>query len=534
LEGADWANANLGNIKLSNANLKAVDLVWLDSSDFSMGEPQLGVPCMSVEEAQVSEEIYHPNTTGLSVEKNIIPSTTPLQEKRLELLDYLQQEFFDLEEKKRELLNKSGFTPARQQSSDEGFSNNYITPNSLVQFRKDIQKQTAREIRSFLKLVQKHTEAQLCSLFLIDDDGYLKSHGFYGFDSSGNRLTNKFFYQERYTHNYHKSAVARAVKPDKASRYGKSLVLNKNEISKECFIDQASKRYIEKLCGQISSILLTPVNGPNRSYGVLRIIKTEYYSLFSSSSNFAHSHVWYLELAASQLAANLRDINSSQKLALISFMNRANIDIHAVRNPRRDQAFSKSSEVQEYLSSIIEHLVHSPESCVKAATLRLFSKEKNGLITVAASSRETGLTKDTSIRKLTDNPKPLVIRVYMDGLDCTITDLQKEIELKPNSTYNLQNKGWLRSCNFKSLVCLAIKGDEETIGTLVLYTGHKQVIANRDKTYFRVIADSLSLFISSAFSGSQDMSTSIDSFLNRFSKGDISHLHAFKNHQVSI
>jgi hypothetical protein len=114
-----------------------------------------------------------------------------------------------------------------------------------------------------------------------------------------------------------------------------------------------------------------------------------------------------------------------------------------------------------------------------------------------------------------------VIKVYEDGLDCTITDLQKELETGHESNYNLQNLAWLRKCNFKSLICLAIKVNEKTIGTLTLYNGHKQVIANRDKTYFRIIADSLSEFISIAFFNSENVSPSLEQFIDRFTKGDL-------------
>ena len=422
------------------------------------------------------------------------------------------QDFMEAERSIRELQNETGFTPARQQPSDNGFSNDYNIPDSLDLFRRRIQDQITKEIQAFLVLVQRHTECQLCSLFLIDDDGYLKCQGFYGFDSTGNEIDDKFFADERYSDDYYKSAIARTIKPDEPSRYGKSLFLTEDEIEDKCFIDQASKRYIEQICGKLTCATLTPVNGPNRSYGVLRTIKTENYKLFSSSSGFARSYYWYLELAASQLAGNLREINSSQKLALISFMERANLGIQGAKFQEKDN----NEKILLYLCSIIEHLAHSHESCVKAATLRLFSKSNDGLVTVAASSQEPGKPKDISLRRLADYqtyPKPVVITVYEDGVDCTITDLQKELELGSRSIYNLQNKRWLRECHFRSLLCLAIKIKGEPVGTIALYTGHKQVIANKDKSYFRFIADSLSLFLASACLNNQDADTALDQFL---------------------
>jgi hypothetical protein len=433
-------------------------------------------------------------------------------------------------ERKHELMNGAGFTPARQQTSDEGFSNNYNIPDSLVQFRNDIQKQTSVEIRAFLELIQRHTECQLCSLFLIDDDGYLKCSGFYGFDAQGKMLSQKFFLHERYSDNYEMSAVAQAVKPNHSSRYGRSLLLSKDDINNSVFIDQENRLIIEQICGSLTSVVLTPVNGPNRSYGVIRIMKTEHYSQSSSISSFTESDVLYLELAAAQLAANLRDINGSQKLTLVSFMNRANLgvlgatasdfiqDESNLTNDQRTQA--PGWEILEYLTNITEHLAHSQESCVKAATLRLFSRKRNGLVTIAASSNNNGQLKDTSIRLTTDYPKPLVIRVYEDGIDCTITDLQKEID-SSRDNYHIQNKTWLSSCNFKSLVCLAIKSNKETIGTLVLYNGHKQVIASRDRVYFRVIADSISEFISIVFYNNRGNAFFLDSFIDLFSAGEL-------------
>lgn len=423
-----------------------------------------------------------------------------------------EQDSFEVEERICDLLNQTGFTPARQESSDDGFGNNYNVPDSLVDFRGAIQQQTTKEIETFLELVQRHTECQLCSLFLIDDDGYLKCQGFYGFDSIGNKLIDKFFAEERYSDDDYKSAVARTIKPGKDSRYGKSLLLDKDEIEKQSFINQDNRKYVEQICGKLGCVILTPVNGPNRSYGVLRVIKTENYSLFSSSSGFAHNYYWYLELAASLLAANLKEINSSQKLAFISFMNRANLDVHGAKFHKNNPMSINSLLIHQHISSIIEHLAHSHESCVKAATLRLFSKSNNGLITVAHSMQEPSEIKDTSIRRLTDSPEPIVIKVYRDGVDCTITDLQAQIS---QPIYHLQDKDWLRKCLFKSLLCLAIKINGETVGTLVLYTGHKQVIANRDKAYFRNIADSLSLFLSSAFSSNQDTLTALDQFLEK-------------------
>jgi GAF domain-containing protein len=481
----DFAGADFSYVNLAGCNLSDADLTHANLSNSDLR----------------NADLRYANLSGANLSNANLQGTN--------------QDTLDVEEKICALMNKTGYTPARQKSTDEGFGNNYNTPSSLFEFRRHIQEQTTNEIETFLALVQSHTECQLCSLFLIDDDGYLKCQGFYGFDSSGNKLTDKFFGDERYSDDSHKSAVAQAIKPGKYSRYGKSLLLNKDEIANSGYIDQDSRKYIEEICGKLACVIMTPVNGPNRSYGVLRIIKTENYSLFSSSSGFSHSYFRYLELGASQLAANLREINSSQKLAFISFMNRANLDLHGVMFQQSNMLSIYSLVIHKHLSDVIEHLAHSHESCVKAATLRLFSKANDGLVTVASSMQQSGHTKDTSIRRRSDNPKPLVIKVYEDGIDCAITDLQREIDPKSHSIYNLQNKDWLRKCRFKSLLCLAIKIHGKVVGTLVLYTGHKQVIANRDKAYFRLIADSLSLFLANAFSNNQDTASALDQFLDQ-------------------
>lgn len=411
-----------------------------------------------------------------------------------------------------ELQNQTGFTPARQQPSDDGFSEDYGIPDSLDQLKEDAKIQAAKEMQGFLKYVQKHTGSQLCSLFLIDDDGYLKSQCFYGFDSTGKEIKDKFFSDERYPDDYYKSAVARTIKPDESSRYGKSLLLTKDDLEEESFINQDNKRRIEKVCGTLTSVILTPVNGPNRSYGVLRIIKTENHERFKATSEFDRSCCGYLESAVSVLATNLKDVNSSQKNALMLYMGRANDEIHAAKLSQNNT----NSKIYDYLKGIIDYLAHSHESCVKAATLRLFSQSRQGLITVVSSTQQPGEKKDISIRRVSDfqnKLRPVVLRVYELGSDCTITDLQEEIGRGDQVRYNWQNKDWLRNSRFKSMLCLAIKINQKTVGTISLYTGHKQVIANKDRVHFRIIADSISLYLAIAFSNYQNPGAGLDRFL---------------------
>ena len=351
-------------------------------------------------------------------------------------------------------------------------------------------------IRTRLKRFQEELRAQLCSVFLIDQDGNLKCEGFYGFDSSGNQLQSDLLKNEECSLDDVKSILVKAVSPTgkrlsggEKNIYGRPIVINSRDhiVSNIFNIAGNQLNEIMRKCGETYSACFMPINGSNRSYGVIRIInKVDDDNRVSLYGKFTEGDTYLMSLFAANLASDLKRAKSADQVKLILFLQ--HFALHSCKRPKRlDQNIETYHEIFNF---VVKYLTSTDFSCVKSAHLRV---HRNGELDEIASwtNREKG-KKDKSARSVDEHPDSIVAKVYKDCRDLILYNYTQHKYFKRSI-----NKAWITENKFRDFLCVALKVNEDCLGTISYFTGQHQILAKEDYRFLRTISNLLAILLAS-------------------------------------
>lgn len=388
--------------------------------------------------------------------------------------------------------------PSRLQEED----NDYYQIPSFFEDDEDIQR--TKLIQDFLEDIQATVRAQVCSIFLVDDTGNLRRNGITGFDRNGAPIREDQYSQEEYPLDG-TSAVSKAAQPTDG-RYGHYIYIESVHDHCPDFVRSDKLKDHEAICGRIDAAVFIPIHGPNRSYGVLRVFnkvsddkRPIYKAAFTSEEQI------YLAQAAAYLGSNLRELrkNQDQEFALV-LQNNILLKWAEINRQVLGYNANNDREVhQEILStyrSILRHLACPPDSHVKSAILRLIGSD-NKLTHVASYTRDEDGYKDNMPRTLppldrdTKGVYSLVGAVAQTGKDRIVRDITS-----PDSLGLFVNQAWIESNNLQDFLCIALKANDNIIGTLSLFTGKNRCLALEDLRYLKGISSSIGLYTSLIFS----------------------------------
>ena len=390
-----------------------------------------------------------------------------------------------------------GAAPTRQPQPEEK-SDYCQIPESFSQ-KEDYQRR--KLIHDFLKDIQATVGAQVCSIFLINENGEMKRDGIIGFDKEGLRLHESSFGVEEYPLD-DTSAVGKTAKPaDADGRYGHYLYIESVHDNSPHFVRMDKLKEQEAVCGRIDPAVFVPIHGPNSSYGVLRVFnkvsKEDNKSI--PNAQFTSSEQIYLAQAAAYLGSNLRELrkNQDQEFSLILqnniFLKWAEINQQVLSSDEHNERAIHKKILSNY-QTILRYLVQSSDSYAKSAILRLISAD-NMLVHVASHTRQEDDYKDNDPRGVQEGKFTLVGEVAQTGKDSLIRDINS-----PDRIGLFVNKNWIKSNHFQDFFCIALKANGETIGTLSLFTGMNRCLASEDLRYLKGVANSISLYTSLIFS----------------------------------
>jgi hypothetical protein len=207
----------------------------------------------------------------------------------------------------------------------------YDMPKNISGMNAEVAGKRKEIIRTRLKRFQEELRAQLCSVFLIDQDGNLKCEGYYGFDSNGNQLQSDLLKNEECPLDDMKSLLVKAVSPTgkrlsggEKNIYGRPIVIDsRDHIASNVFnIAGNQLNEIMRKCGETYSACFMPINGSNRSYGVIRIInKVDTDNRVSTCDRFSEDDTYLMSLFAANLASDLKRAKSADQIKLVYFYN---------------------------------------------------------------------------------------------------------------------------------------------------------------------------------------------------------------------
>ena len=389
-------------------------------------------------------------------------------------------------------------------------------------FSEKEQQQRSAPIHDFLKDIQATVNAQVCSIFLINENGHLKRDGITGFDQYGQPLDERRYGTEKYPLDG-TSAVGKTAQPADG-RYGHYLYIESVHNNCPDFVRGDKLKEQEAVCGRIDPAVFVPIHGPNRSYGVLRVFNkvNKEDNKPIPGARFTVDEQVYLAQAAAYLGLNLRELrkNQDQDFSLV-LQNNILLEWAKINQQILSSNESNERKVHEEIftiyQSILRHLARSSDSYAKSAILRLI-RSGNMLAHVARYTRDEDGYRDNRLRQLSTLDRgaqgtfSLVGEVAKTGRDCFIRDITS-----PGSIELFVNQEWIRSNNLQDFFCIALKVNDETIGTLSLFTGKNCCLALEDQRYLKGVASAIGLFTSLIFSSPDVPRGKIDPhFLDRF------------------
>jgi len=378
-----------------------------------------------------------------------------------------------------------------------------------------------RLIDNFLTDIQSTVKAQMCSIFLINENGQLKREGSVGFDSNGLPIDATLLEAEEYPLD-HSSAVGKAAESGNG-RYGNYLYIDSIHDNCPVFVRIDKLQEYEAVFGRIDAAVFVPIHGPNSSFGVLRVFnKVNPGNKPIPKMSFSPEEQIYLAQAAAYFGANLRELrkNQDQNFALDLqnniLLNWALINQKVISSESRDK-HRVHDEIFSIYHSILRHLTLPADSYVKSANLRLIRSD-NKLAHVASYTRDEDGFKDNQPRQLPQLDRGargsfnLVGEVAQSGKNCLIRDVSNV-----NSLNLFVNQSWIMENNLQDFLCIALKANGYTIGTLSLFTAKNRCLALEDQRYLEGVANSLGLYTSLIFSSPEvDRGTVDQNLLDSF------------------
>jgi GAF domain-containing protein len=347
----------------------------------------------------------------------------------------------------------------------------------------EIIRESKREIvEKALEFVAKKFACQSVAIFLISKRGRLQRLGIRGWDENGIEVEKNWFSDESYE--LDNSFTGRAAQPRPGSRYGQVQVA---EILANSDLDLTSRKEYESKFGDLRCAIAIPLNGRNKTYGVLRVINkvdittidgSEHREL--SSEFFSTEDIALLLSLSTYVSSALSNFRRDIQSDILEYLSRL-----LIRYPYGNH--QNPGDLKTICQEFVDLLVGNPENSFQACVLRM--KNKDGVFECQAWSASTELIgeRDNSPRKFQDNS--VVWAIANRGKRVIIPDLQGSPLLD-----QFHNKKWITDNKLMSFACFPLVEKGDVLGTLSVYIGYKYKFYSDSIRFLQGITDLLALF----------------------------------------
>ncbi|UBF26288.1 GAF domain-containing protein [Kovacikia minuta CCNUW1] len=355
------------------------------------------------------------------------------------------------------------------------------TPGEILQdlqhLRNELMVLESKEevIQKALEVILNRLRAQTASIFLFSKDGRLHRVGIKGIDVNRKPIENTDFFVESYAPG--ESFTGKAILPGKDG-FGKPWWTN--NLSGEASLFETSKREYKKRLGTINSAIAVPLNGQNKTYGVLEVINKidPITKRALPSHGFLQDEVYWLSAVSSSVAYTLSSLRRKRQNKLF-----ADLSKYLLSN-----SFDQESVYKEVTWRLI-----SEDTSFKVCILRI--KDETGALEVVAKSPGDGDSITWENRR-DDKRHP------GDGLVGQI--LQSVDENNPSYVIvpkideqidEFRNKDWVLANQFKSFGCFPLMYKSEVVGSISLYTAYEYDFHRGCKDFLNRVASLVAAFV---------------------------------------
>lgn len=302
-------------------------------------------------------------------------------------------------------------------------------------------------IHTALQRVREMLHAQVVSLFLFAKDGRLHRVGIEGVDDAQQPIDHHGFYiQESYA--VGSGFAGRAAIPAEDG-YGKPQWTN--QLQTEELGEQTRTEYAQKF--KLHCAIAVPLNGQNKTYGVLQVINKVDASTGEPLDycSFAPNEIPLLSAIGSFVATAISNFRRDKQNKLY-----ADLSNLLIRSP------SAPIDLQDTYDRIVQRLI-SEETAFEVCILRVKRRDELVVQSRAAVERvQLGTRQDKAIQ----SGDGLVGRALQLGQPMLVENISDRID-------QFKSKDWIRLNGFESFGCFPLIYKEEVVGTLSLYSGYR-------------------------------------------------------------
>jgi hypothetical protein len=332
-------------------------------------------------------------------------------------------------------------------------------------------------LRLTLKSITLILKAQLTAVFLFSKKGDLCLTCIHGFDSQGKEIENvDWLNEERHVFEIgdeDNNFIVKAAIPHLGIFGQTAYFLNKKNLPAESY-----KRFA-KITGDVDSGVAVPLNGANKTFGVLVILNK--LDIPKSQRGFSENEAnWLSHFMGPFVARKISDLRKEQQKNVISFLE----------NKLRKTSSEDSEQANEVYQAIVDRLI-SDNTSFTACILRIkhdnelkeTARSNSDLVTWNSRSSDSIRKDETSIdthddQKIMTNPRPEFLNIRHSNLS----------KFSPN-------ENWVKENGFKSFARFPLVVREQVVGTLSLYVNYNYEFHPSCVNFLNTITTLLALFI---------------------------------------
>lgn len=297
-------------------------------------------------------------------------------------------------------------------------------------------------VQHALEVIRDRVSCQIASIFTISKDGFLERVGIYGVDKD-DRTIDVWNYTEKYE--IGSGFVGKACAGNKKSSFGE-LQFTADLLGE---LDNVAKAHYLDRFGSLGSSIAIPLNGRNKTYGVLQVT--------NKSPGFSEEDFRILASLAEYTATALSNFRRDIQVEILKYLS---------------QVLILSPEDSDLVyQQVADLLVDNPETAFKACILRTKSLRDECFSIRALSTYLDGTIGREDDLETREN-SPLDGKV---GLVGKVIQTGKPIVLKnirlPENIRQFRNRTWILNKKLDAFGCFPFVFKGEVIGTLSLYTG---------------------------------------------------------------
>jgi GAF domain-containing protein len=363
--------------------------------------------------------------------------------------EYRISKFFkDLDSKSQEKLQKllefSGFNFLYDTQKTLRFD----SYERLQGFRKYISELKSKEeiIRAALSFIRKELSAQFAAIYLISKEGYFCRAGFDGINSKGEKINPNWYPEEKYA--IGDGFIGYAGEPTGKRKFGTSQFLDYTNLP---VLPPKSQGLYSEAIGSLYSGIARPLDGSNRTYGVLTVINK-------------------INVETNELLPFLR-FSTNEFYQLSEICNYVMNSLFALRTAQKDKFHyelakslveCKPKEDKAVYKQVVQDLI-SPGTNFRACVLRIRDKSNSfNVVERSIVGNNFELRKDNGLDPGVGIPGNTAEK---------LTPTRILINENNISEFN-ENIDWVKFNKFTSYYCLPLFSKGKAVGTLSLYSGY--------------------------------------------------------------